>query len=153
MKVKIKRLIQAGFSLVTGAIGMGVLGFLGLSFYSLLASDTARHKATREYDEATELMTRTLETIRRFPWEKVTAPDFIPTHFVKPVYDAGSTASNAPWITYTGTISIAAAPVNEYYSNSIRQVTVTLTWASGSLQRQHSLSTLVTKDGLPGLIY
>jgi hypothetical protein len=153
MNVTKKRLIQAGFSLVTGAIGMGVMGFLGLSFYSAFISDSARHRATREYDEATGLMTRTLDAIGQFPWERVTTPGFIPERFVTSVYDPAAGSPVVPWLTFTGAIEVAAAPVNADFSNSIRQVTVSLTWSSGPLVRRHSLSTLVAKDGLPGMIY
>ena len=52
------------------------------------------------------------------------------------------------WKPDTGTITIAPAPLTESYADTLRQVTVTLAWNSGSALRSRTMTTLVSKYGI-----
>ena len=136
---------------------MGVVGIVCVALYTGLTSGLASVRLTRENERATQIITEKLDTVRLYSWEKITSPDYIPGTFTKSFgstsKDGGVNSVDSPGVTYTGRVTIAAAPLATIYSTNMRQVTVTLTWVSGALSRQRSMTTMVAKDGMQNYIY
>lgn len=150
---------RAGFSLTEVSVGMGVVGIVCVALYTGLTSGLASVRASRENERATQIMTEKLDTIRLYSWDKITTPDYIPSTFTK-TFGSATTNRNvdtkeivSPGITYSGRVTVAAVPMTTLYSTNMRQVTVSLTWVSGSVTRQRSMTTMVAKDGMQNYIY
>ena len=56
-------------------------------------------------------------------------------------------------VIYTGEVSMAAVKLGTPYANAMRELTVTLKWQTGKLQRSRSLTTFVSQNGLHNYIY
>lgn len=141
----------AAFSLTETVIGMGVVGVLFVTLYSGLTSGLSNVRMARENVRATQIMAEKLDALRLYSWDKIVKLDGAPVEF-KTSYN--STSSNSsPGFTYAGTVTVTAAPVSDAYKDNMRQVTVALSWTSGSLQRQRSMTTLIAKDGMQNYIY
>jgi hypothetical protein len=80
----------------------------------------------------------------------VNSNGFIPQTFAAPFYTAGN-GTNGP--TYQGIVTITNVPITESYSNDLRRVTVAVTWASGNVQRQRSMTTFVSPYGIQTYTY
>lgn len=139
-----------GFSLTEVCVGMAVVGMVCVSLYSGLTSGLATVRMARENERATQIMTEKLDTIRLYSWDKITNAGYIPTDFLKAFSPKDGTNSG---VVYSGTVNIASAPVETAYRTNMRQVTVTVSWKSGAMNRQRSMTTLVAKDGMQNYIY
>ena len=147
---KRQRRACAGFSLTEALVGMGVVGILFVTLYSGLTSGLSNVRMARENVRATQIMAEKLDAIRLYSWDKIVKLDGTPMEF-KTDYNTASNSSAG--FTYAGTVTVGAAPVNNAYKDNMRQVTVSLSWASGKLQRQRSMTTLIAKDGMQNYIY
>ena len=142
----------AAFSLIEALVGMGVVGVLFVTLYSGLTSGLSNVRMARENVRATQIMAEKLDALRLFSWDKIVKLDGATTEFNTP-YDAGASSNASPGFTYAGTVTVKPAPVSDAYKDKMRQVTVSLSWASGKLQRQRSMTTLIAKDGMQNYIY
>lgn len=141
---------RAAFSLTEAVVGMAVVGVLIVTLYSGLTSGLANVRMARENVRSTQIMAEKLDAIRLYSWDKIVKLDGAPMSFTT----AYNTASNSsPGFNYAGTVTVTPAPVSNAYKDNMRQVTVSLSWASGSLQRQRSMTTLIAKNGMQNYIY
>ena len=147
---KRQRRACAGFSLTEALVGMGVVGILFVTLYSGLTSGLSNVRMARENVRATQIMAEKLDAIRLYSWDKMVKLDGTPMEF-KTDYNTASNSSAG--FTYAGTVTVTPAPVSNAYKDNMRQVTVSLSWASGTLQRQRSMTTLIAKDGMQNYIY
>ena len=76
----------------------------------------------------------------------------VPATFTAPFY-ADDPTNNTGSLTYTGMVTVAAAPVTETYSNDLRMITIELTWPSGNLVRRRQMTTLTSQYGVQKYIY
>lgn len=144
----------SGFSLLEVCIGMAVIGIVCVALYSGMTAGMGTVRMARENERATQLMTEKLDTIRLYSWDKITTPGYIPATFFKAMEASGSLDNAvASGLVYTGTVTIARAPISTPYSTNLRIVTVKLDWSSGSMARTRSMTTLVAKDGMQNYIY
>ncbi len=141
---------SAGFSLTEAVVGMGVVGVLFVSLYSGLTSGLSNVRMARENVRATQIMAEKLDTIRLYSWDKIVKLDGTPMEF-KTAYNTSSNSSAG--FTYAGIVTVMPAPVSNTYKDNMRQVTVSLSWESGTLHRQRSMTTLITKNGMQNYIY
>ena len=141
---------RAAFSLIEAVVGMGVVGVLFVTLYSGLTSGLSNVSMARENVRATQIMAEKLDSIRLYSWDKIVKLDGSPMEF-KTSYNTATNSS--PGFTYAGTVTVTSAPVSNAYKDNMRQVTVSLSWSSGSLQRQRSMTTLIAKDGMQNYIY
>ena len=132
----------------------------------------ARTAITREEMRATQVMLEKMEQLRLYTWEQVNYnydpddpedptdpfdPDdphdiadepvefLIPTTFKEP-FTPGLT--NAGDLQYYGTFVITNVPMTEVYSNSLRLITVSVTWTNGNKVKTRSMQTFFAKYGL-----
>jgi prepilin-type N-terminal cleavage/methylation domain-containing protein len=150
---KNSRAARAGFSLTEVSVGMGVVGIVFISLYSGLTSGVATVGMTRENSRATQIMVEKLDSIRLYSWDKITKLGFSETPFTASFMPSGTATSGSAGCVYSGTVTVSPAPVAEGYKDNMRQITVSLSWQTGSLKRQRSMTTMVAKDGMQNYVY
>jgi len=145
---------NAGFTLIEVSVGVGILGILILSFYTMLASGFNMVRANRENLRASQIMVNRLEGVRLYTWSQLVYSNMVPEAFTEYYYPLGP--SNAVGTVYSGKFKISEAnidPPATYATNRMRRVTVTLTWSTGGLQHQRSMSSLVSEYGTQNYIF
>ena len=152
MRLEYSRPIQrrAAFSFVEVLVGAAISGIMFLTLYAGFSSGFAVLQLSRENLRGTQILQEKLETIRLYNWDQLTNPSFIPPNFVDTFYPGTQSTSG---ITYTGKVTIAAAPISESYSNDLRLITVQVEWVSAKVLRKRDMSTLVSRYGLQNYIY
>jgi hypothetical protein len=108
---------------------VGLLGAFSFGFSTI--------KISQEDARASQILLQKLETLRVYDWSKITN-GYFPRNF--PVTNGG--------IVYNGAIAIAPLPSAESYSNTLRQVTVSLSWVSTGVPRYRVVTTLVSQSGI-----
>jgi type II secretory pathway pseudopilin PulG len=128
-----------------GVMASGVFGSFRYGFFTL--------QLLRENQRATQILLEKVETIRLYSWDQVNTPGFIPTNLPLEVYDPQAPLGQQG-VTYYGTVTAPAnVPFNTSYSTNMRQVTVTLTWATRNVPHTRSLTTYIAKDGIQNYVY
>ena len=97
-------------------------------------------KLSQEDTRANQILLQKVETLRIYDWTKITN-GYFPTNFTASFSTNGG-------ITYQGTLAITPAPMTESYSNTLRQVTASLTWVSTGVPRLRKVTTLVSENGI-----
>jgi hypothetical protein len=148
LQVPTKALLpNRGFALVEIMIGGCILGFSVVSLYSAYSFGFALIRLSQENVRADQILVQKLETLRLYNWSQsqlTAAGGVIPATFT----NSFAPGSTSPGAVYNGAITVTGAPVSESYSNTLRQVTVTLSWISGNVTRTRSMSTLVSQNGI-----
>jgi hypothetical protein len=104
-------------------------------------------KLSQEEVRADQILVQKLESLRIYQFTNVNS-FYIPTNFT--AYYSQSNAVHG--VTYNGTIAISpfvpslAAP--EAYSNTLKQVTASISWFSGGMNHTRTMMTLVSTNGL-----
>jgi hypothetical protein len=97
-------------------------------------------KLSQEDTRANQILLQKVETLRVYDWSKITN-GYFPTNFTALFSTNGG-------VTYQGILAIAPAPMSESYSNSVRQVTASLSWISTGVPRRRTVTTLVSESGI-----
>ena len=146
-----------GFSLVEAVVGLALLGLVCMALFSGLCNSTFSVQLTRENLRATQVMTERLDTIRLYSWKQLTNDNFVaqierpftvPLHAPDPLSPPRTNSA-----VFNGAIYIESAPITEVYGKDMRLVTVELKWKTGRLERNRSMSTLVSRYGTYKYIY
>jgi len=111
-----------------------------VALYTAFSFGFGTIKLSRENLRASQILVQKLETLRVYDWSKITS-GYIPT-------DLTALFSTNGGVTYDVAIEVTPAPVIESYRDTLRQVTVSLSWESGGVLRNRSMTTFVSKDGL-----
>src|SRR5687767_15976905 len=143
---------KMAYSMVELLVAMAVLGVMFVSLYSGFSAGFAIIELARENLRATQILQEKMETIRLYTWDQINTAGFIPTNFVESFYAVG-TNTNVAGLSYTGSVTIASAPVNSSYSNELKSVNIEVRWKSAGVVRKREMSTLVTRNGLQNYIY
>lgn len=104
-------------------------------------------KLSQEEVRADQILVQKLESLRIYQFTNVNSA-YIPTNFT--AYYSQSNAVHG--ITYNGTIAISpfvpslVAP--EAYSNTLKQVTASISWFSGGMNHTRTMMTLVSTNGI-----
>jgi hypothetical protein len=128
---------------------VAIVGVVVVALYAAINTNIFLIRVCRENGMATQILAERLDTIRLYTWDQVNSNGFIPSSFTVGI-DPADTNSTAY---YTGTVSIAQAPISEAYSNELRLITVRLDWVAGGRPCSSSMSSFVTKYGLQAYIY
>jgi hypothetical protein len=97
-------------------------------------------KISQEDERASQILLQKLETLRVYDWSKITNSSF-PTNFTVNYSTNGGVA-------YDVTVAVDPVPMAESYSNTLRQVTVSLSWVSTGVPRYRVVTTLVSQNGI-----
>ena|SRR6185369_1085678 len=141
----------AAFTLVELVVAMAVIGVVVVSLYGGITSGIGSVRMARENLRATQILVEKTEAIRLYRWDQITNSLFLPPTFSVP-YDATST-NTTNGVVYSGTVTVAAAPLGASYSNDMRLLTVQVTWTTGRLARKRQVSTYVCRTGLQNYVY
>jgi hypothetical protein len=117
--------------------------------------------ATRENLRATQIMIEKIEVIRLYSWDEIKTRGYVPTSFTERFEPAtatnsvsvGDRAATGSGTSFYGTISFDVPPVNDAYTNSMRQVTITVNWTNGNIGRTRTMYTLIAEKGIHEFIY
>ena len=128
------------FTLVETLIATLLLTLALVALYAAFSIGFKIIKVSQEDLRADQILVQKLETLRVYPWAKITT-GYLPT-------ELPASFSTNGGVTYDVVIAVAPAPVTESYSGTLREVTVSASWESGGVLRNRSMTTLVSKDGL-----
>jgi type II secretory pathway pseudopilin PulG len=142
---------MAAFSLVEVTVGMALIGTVISALFTGFTTGFFTMQMARENLRATQIMLEKVETIRLYSWDQINTAGFIPATF-NATYDPQA-AEGYQGLTYSGIMSISNAPVSATYSNDLKQVTVTLNWRTGNLNRTRQFSSYISRYGLQDYIY
>ena len=131
---------------------MAILGVSVVALLSGVSSGLLTMQMARENVRATQIMVEKTETLRLYSWDQITTTNFMQTSFTER-YDPIATNNNAAGTTYTGTVTIASVAMTTAYSDEMKQVTVSLNWTTGRINRNRSFTTFVARNGLQNYIY
>lgn len=143
-------LARAAFSLSEILVALAIGSVVFVSLYSGLSTGFAIVQLARENLRATQILQEKMETIRLYTWDQISTAGFIPTNFIDVFY---SSTQYSGGLTYTGSVTIAAAPISESYSSDLKMVTVQVTWESANVLRTREMKTFVSRYGLQNYIY
>jgi hypothetical protein len=135
---------EDGYTFIEVLVAAGLLGFLVFSLYTTFSFGFATVALSQENLRADQILVQKLEMLRVYDWSKIDN-SYIPATFTNSFSTSGGANRG---VDYTGTIAIIPAPVTESYSNTLRQVTVSLSWISGGVPRGRSLTTFVSQNGI-----
>ncbi len=142
---------RAAFSTIEVLVTVAIFGVVLVSLYSGISSGFAYVQLTRENLRATQIMEEKMETIRLYRWDQVNQAGFIPTNFVEEFCPFGTQSTAG--LCYTGTVTISDAPLTEYYSDDLKQITINVAWMSGNTARQRQMTSFVAHYGLQNYVY
>jgi hypothetical protein len=137
------------FLLVEAVVGFAIVGLLFIGLFSGLAWGFAMVEWSRENARATQVMLDKMEQFRLFKWSDIVSGS-VPTSFIEPFYE---NASGTQGFNYTGTVTLASAPLTEPYADHMRLVTVGVQWSSGGQSHTRTISTLVAQSGLQKYLF
>lgn len=158
------RLRIRAFTLVEVLVSMCIVGVLFVSLYAGITSGFGVMSQTREQMRATQVMIDKMETLRLYSWSQLatfgSSTSYIPSTFYEAFYPTStnyssstvSTSAPGAGFIYYGTVVITNAGFTENYSNSVKRVTITLSWTNGT-PRSQSMSTYVSQYGIQNYIY
>lgn len=125
-------------------VAMGVVAILIIALYNAIASSANMVRSCQENETVTQILSDKLDTIRLYNWTQIESGSFVPNKFIVGIDP--SVSNSMPY--YTGTITIAQAPLTEVYRSNLLQVTVSVDWVSGERPQNRSMTTFVAKYGL-----
>ena len=152
------------FSLVESMVAACIVGVLFTSLYSGITAGFGALNSARENLRATQVMIDKMETLRLYSWTQVStfgsSTSYSPSAFTESFFPTTtnyssstvSTGATGSGFVYYGTVAITNAGFTQNYSNSLKQVTITLNWTNG-VRRSQTMSTYVGQYGIQNYIY
>jgi len=128
---------------IIAVVAGGLVGALSYGFFVM--------ELARENQRATQIMLERTEAIRLYNWTEINTPGFVPATFTD-VYDPQG-GTNYQGVVYNGQVTIGNVPFNTSYSQYMVQLTLTLNWATKSINHTRSLTTYIAKDGIQNYVY
>jgi hypothetical protein len=154
LKASASHTSQMAFALVEVVVGAGLLGIMMISLYGGMSSGFAVTQLARENLRGTQIMLERMEGIRLYNWDQLTTSNMIPASFTNYYYPLAANGESKG-IAYKGTMLITNASMtpSATYSTNMRIVTVSISWKSGKVQRNRSMSTYVSKNGIQNYVF
>lgn len=132
---------QSGFTVVEAVVAMLVLLLLVGGLFAAFSFGFSTIKLSQEDERASQILLQKLETLRVYNWTNI-INGYFPTNFTVDYSTNGG-------VQYDGAIAISPVPgAAESYSNTLRQVTVSLSWVSTGVPRYREITTLVASNGI-----
>jgi Tfp pilus assembly protein PilV len=138
---------QQGFSIVEAIVGFLILGVTVAALCGGFSFGFNSIKLSQEEVRADQILVQKLESLRVYQFTYVTKAGFIPTNFT--AYYSTSNAIHG--VTYNGTMSVTPfvpTASGEAYSNTLREVTATVSWFSEGMNHTRTMRTLVSTNGI-----
>jgi len=135
---------QQGFSVIEAMVGFVILGITITALCGGFSFGFNTIKLSQEEVRADQILVQKLETLRIYKWNAINNL-FIMANFT----NYYSTSNTLHGVTYSGTMNVTNFPATgESYSNTLKQVTATVSWFSEGKNHTRSMSTLVSQNGL-----
>lgn len=134
---------EAAFTLVEVIVGAAILALTVVALYGAFSFGFSTIKVSQEDVRADQILVQKLETLRVYNWTNI-INNFVPTNFTASYSTNGG-------VTYDGSVSVTPfvpTAASETYTDSLRQVTVSVGWISGGVPRTRSMTTLVSQYGI-----
>ena len=134
---------ETGFTLVEVIVGAAILAVTVLALYGAFSFGFSTIKVSQEDVRADQILVQKLETLRIYNWTNI-INNYVGTNFTAYYSTNGG-------VTYEGSLSVTPfvpTAINETYTDSLRQVTVSVGWLSGGVPRTRSMTTLVSQYGI-----
>ena len=146
-----RRKTAGAFSLVEVMVGMAIVGVTFVSLYGGMTYGFSSVRMSLENLRATQILVEKMETIRLYTWSQVTDNKFIPKNFQESY--SPTSVTNKQGVVYTGKVDITTPDLSGNYDDAMREVTITLSWKTGTVPRTRTLSTFVAQNGIQNYIY
>jgi len=150
---------RGGFTFVEGIVACAITLILFVSFYSAMQQGYVIIRSARENLRATQILVGQMEGIRLYTWNQLTNTTLMPTQFTTSYYPDGLSVNGTNsygGITYAGTVAVTAAtltnPASSYATN-MYQVTVQLSWQSGSVLHTRQMTTYCSRYGVQNYVW
>ena len=138
---------QQGFSLVESMVGFLILGVTVAALCGGFSFGFNTIKLSQEEVRADQILVQKLESLRIYQFTNVTSA-YMGTNFT--AYYSTSNAVHG--VTYNGTMNISpfvpSASAPEAYSNTLKQVTASVSWFSEGMNHTRTMMTLVSTNGI-----
>jgi hypothetical protein len=142
------RAAERGSVIIEALVGAVILGLVAVSLCGGFSFGFATVRTSQEAVRADQIIVDRLETLEVYDWAKITSGTFVATNFTSYYTPPAGTNTVGSGAVYNGTVAITTPPMTESYSNTLRQVTVTLAWTSGGVPRTRSMSTYISQYGI-----
>ncbi|HEY6227399.1 MAG TPA: prepilin-type N-terminal cleavage/methylation domain-containing protein [Verrucomicrobiae bacterium] len=145
---------RRAFTLIEVAITCAIIGIIFAGFYAAIGSGFSLLALTRENLRADQIMLDKMETLRLYSWSQINSNGFVPPTFTAPFFPAEvSESGKDSGVLYYGTLEITDPPFEVNYTNTLKLVTVTVSWTNGLHPRTRSMETLVSEFGIQNYVY
>jgi hypothetical protein len=143
-----------GATLAEVSISVAIVGFMFTSLYACMTAGFAYTLLARENLRGTQIMLERMEGIRLYNWNQLVYSNLVPTSFTSFYYPL-ATNGQSLGTAYYGTMTIDAPNLNPTatYSDSLRLITVNVSWTNNGLARTRSMSSMVGKNGIQNYVY
>lgn len=151
MRIRSQNRATSGVSLIEVVIAVCVVGLVSGGLMGAVSCGFTMLARTRENQRATQVMLEKVETLRLYNWSQINSNGFVPSKFsvaLNPL-EAGKNP-----VMMTGTMVVEKFPFATSYSNSLKQVKMTLEWrGAGNLLRKRQFTTYIAQDGMQNYVY
>jgi len=134
-------------------VGSGVMAILIISIYAVLTSGFSVTRFNRENLRATQIMINRLEGLRLYNWSQLAHSNMVPATFTEVYYPLGTNGMSGTL--YSGTVTISNVTQNppSTYGSNMREVTVRLSWTTGSVPHSREMITYVSEYGVQNYLF
>ncbi len=152
MRVRSQNRTTSGVSLIEVVMAVCVVGLVSAGLMGAISCGFTMLSRTRENQRATQVMLEKVETLRLYSWSQINSNGFVPAKFTELLNPLDADEKNPALI--TGTMSVEKFPFTTSYSNSLKQVRMTIEWrGTGNLLRKREFTTFIAKDGMQNYVY
>ena len=147
---------RLAFTLMEVMVAVSIIAMVFVTIFSGMSMGLSVTKLSRENLRATQIMLDKMEGVRLYNWSQLNDTNFLKGAFTNLFFETnniGMANAQGNGVAYTGTVAVTACPFNNSYSTNMRQVTVTIGWTSGNVNRSRTMSTFVSMMGLQNYVY
>jgi Tfp pilus assembly protein PilV len=149
---------RLAFTLIEVVVSVSVIMITFVTIFSTMTMGLSITQLSREDLRATQIMLDKMEGVRLYSWDQLTNTSFLQPNFTNWFFETnniGQVSAQGNGVSYTGVVTVAAAPFSTSYSDNLRKVTVTVGWTSSfrSLNRTRTMSTMVSQQGMQNYIF
>jgi hypothetical protein len=126
-------------------VGCVILGITVAALCGAFSFGFRTIKLSQEDVRADQILMQKLESIRVYDWSKMNNTYILPNFT-----NSFSTTNSVHGVTYNGVLTIApfGPSTGESYTNTLRQVTASISWVSDGLSHTRTMTTLVSQNGI-----
>ena len=146
LKTRSKSPIASGFTLVETCVAIMVAGTMLTAHFLAFAGGFALVTVTREDLRASQIMIQRMEAVRVSGYNQLTNTTQFPTSATQYYDESGSTNRGIAYtVTHQTASAIGSLPPS--YRSNVTEVTVGVSWKSGTKTRSRTMKTYVARYG------